>query len=305
MNCELGLILPKGGIFLKNFLLLLTAAVLLCGFVLCGCGAAERKDRKKGAALFSWSDDVFESENTKRLMENMDSWGVTVLFQAFPGKLKKEELRAFMAETAGRGITVYLLTGEPEWGLDPSGSDMAEEVERAAAYNRILPADAQLAGVLMDTEPYLTEEWDDDMESVMDSFVSGMREVRRAARGEGLELVGCIPYYYDTKGLEAQLSALIQEGCDGLAIMNYYKEGEAEHIKTEMRLANDADIPVTVVYELKAPGEHGLTEKNTYYAEGLEGVRKSVRAMEKYYGTGSFLYALHDYEAVKEAAGRE
>ena len=49
-------------------------------------------------------------------------------------------------------------------------------------------------------------EWDKNPEKVMGSFVSGMKEAYALAQDYGLEVIVCIPWYYDDKGQQKGLN---------------------------------------------------------------------------------------------------
>ena len=177
---------------------------------------------------------------------------------------------------------------------------MTEEVLRAASWNQEFPEGVGFQGVLMDTEPYLTDPWEEDPEAVMEAYVDGMSQAASCAREKDLEYVACIPYYYDTWELEEPLERLFQEGCTGAAVMNYYRENEAEHIRGEVELARAADRPLTVLYELQPPGVHGLTEKNTYYEEGVEALLDSWQRLQEELDPQGLSMAVHEYQWAKE-----
>lgn len=258
-----------------------------------------------GPGLFSWSADAIEPEAAEELFLVMQEQGLTDLYQYFAPDLATEEIEGFLKQAQTYGISVYYLTGEPEWGLDPDGEEMCAEVKRVRKINRSIGGKYGFSGILMDTEPYLLEEWEDAESEVMESYVQAMTAACRQAQKAELPLIACIPFYYDSGGHEEALAQLLEEGCDGLAIMNYSKRDEAGHIETELFLAGQAEKPVTVIYELQEPGKYGLTDNNTYYEEGMDGVRESVEKLESIFGRQSFQFSLHEYKALLEVEGYE
>ena len=225
--------------------------LVICMLLSLACGAAVPPE---GNGLFCWDGEAV-GEGQEALFDTMERSGLTVLYQFFPDDLSKPVIRDFLKAAADRGITVYYLAGEPEWALDPEGEAMLGQVSRAAKINRRLTEQARLHGVMMDTEPYLTDEWDGREDEIIADFAQAMGKVRESAAGQGLSCMLCIPFYYDNDVERNTLSALIGS-CDGLAIMNYSKRDEAGQIETELALAGDR--PVTVIYELQEPGGHGL-----------------------------------------------
>lgn len=162
-----------------------------------------------------------------------------------PPVSRQEQISVFVESAMEAGITVYYLTGDASWGLDPDGERLCEAVKEAVAYNRRIKrkflarreADGktwdtipQLAGIVFDVEPYTLEEWDWNPEKVMEGFVSGMKEAYALAQDYGLEVIVCIPWHYDSKGQQKGLEELIKEGCDSIAVMNYLRRGGQEHL---------------------------------------------------------------------------
>ena len=256
---------------------------------------------KRGApsGLFSWQTDVFSEEKRDELFETMEYYGLNQLYQNIPESVSVESVTDFFEAAGARNIEIYLLAGEPEWSLDASGQAMLDCVERARWLKEQLPGGDVLKGVMMDTEPYLLEAWQTDARSVMETYVSAMCLARQQAAMDHLLWIACIPYYYDTEGLTGELCRLIEEGCDGIAVMNYYRGMEGEHIAGEYALALASEKTVITIYELQAPGSHGLTEKNTYYNESFQLVMDSWKEVCAILD-GQPGWALHDYEALKE-----
>ena len=281
----------------------LSLALLL----LFSAGCAEQKDSAEpsGARLFSWDGAVLAQSESDALFTWMTQHDFSVLYQAIPADCGQEELSAFAQGAADNGIALYLLTGDPQWGLDATGEQMCGEVKRAEKINGALPEGAGLRGVVMDVEPYLSSGWGEDEDAVMDAYASAMAHACRAARGAGLEYIACIPYYYDTMGHEEQLQMVARQGCTELAVMNYDKSDETGQIGTELALARDAKHTLTVIYEMQQPGRHGLTERNTYYEDGPDALADSWQGIVRVYGSDGLDFAVHEYRAAQEVWGRE
>ena len=280
------------------------AAAGICCLLLSGCaGGAPAPEARP--ALFSWSEEALTPEGRAALFRDMEALGLEALYQAIPEEAGGEAVDTFLTQAGEAGIQVWLLTGDPAWGLDPTGAAMAAEIARAAGYNRGLEAGERLRGVVMDVETYLTGAWADDPAEVMDRYVSAMAAARSAAGRAGLALSACVPYYYDDLGLAGPLERLVDQGCDGLVVMNYYRGDEAAQIETELALARAGGKPLTVAYELQPPGVHGLTEQNTYYGAGLGAVEESFDAIARRLGGEGLSYALHSYDALREVLADE
>ncbi len=260
---------------------------------------------KTTRGLFSWSSEQLVGTGRDDLFDLMDEMDLDTVYQSVPLDAEETVVSDFLEEAAQRNVSVWLLTGHPEWGLDAEGTKMIEQIQRAAEYQKQLEHGSGFLGVMMDCEPYLTELWDEKPVQVMDSWCSAMERASREAERAGLYFSACIPYYIDTFGFSEHLERLLENGCDMLAIMNYYRENEGAHIETEVELAAKAGIPVTVIYEMQPPGKHGLEEINTYYKEGIRAVEKSWDLLCEQYGEKVLSIAFHEYNALREVLEHE
>lgn len=282
---------------MKTFFLLPVTAVF---FVLAVALVLNSSSEEESRGLLSWDSRVFMKENREELFSCMEERRLNVLYQSVPDDMEQELVRDFLAEAADREIQVWMLTGDPSWVLDPSGERMKEEICRATSINAELHEKAQITGILMDCEPYLLEDWEADPVATMGKWQSAMDEAHDFAREKGILFGICIPYYLDTEEFPEGVERLINETCDAVFIMNYYKQNEAENIRTEVECARAAGIPVTVIYELQPPGIHGLVEENTYYHDGLEKVEESFLTIRRTLGAEDLYIALHEYGTLRE-----
>ncbi len=296
--------------------------VLLCVALFLGAPvyASESAAPPPGpAGLFSWSAETVNKTDGE-LFKLMKEQGLTVLYQNISSKnSRQEQMSVFVESAVDEGVTVYYLTGDASWGLDPDGERLCEAVKDAVAYNRRIKrkflarreADGkqwatipQLAGIVFDVESYTLKEWDKNPEKVMGSFVSGMKEAYALAQDYGLEVIVCIPWYYDDKGQQKGLEELIENGCDRIAVMNYYRGAEIKNIATEVDLVQKHGKGIITIYELQKADGHGLKEINTYYNSGLAALARSFKSVMEAYPEQTISIAYHDYRALKEVLKR-
>ena len=163
---------------------------------------------------------------------------------------------------------VYFLTGEPEWALDENAKEIKKLIRQIETYGE----QPSLQGVVIDIEPYLLEEFKYQPEEVMENYTKGLIEAYRFAKLYRLKVIVCIPYYLDTLGFTQQLESIIKFGSDAVAVMNYYRGKENEHIETELKLSQLYNKPIISIYELQKPCTQGLIDMNTYHQLGLQAV---------------------------------
>ncbi len=263
--------------------------------VMCPSGQALSAQPRHGQGLFSWKVSVMEPEERERLFTVMRELSLTELYQYIPSRADPETTADFLSAAAEARVTVYLLTGEPEWGLDPNGDKMTHEVRRAAKLG--------MAGVMMDVEIHQTPEWDRDANAALKTFVRAMINTRKFADEAGVELIACIPGNYDALGFTKRLMRLVRDGCHTVAVMNYNKRKEVVNIIKEVHYAQVFGKELINIYELQAAGKHGLMEHNTYHKEGLDAVRGSYEKLRRVFPDCELTFAIHNYDALLEVMG--
>lgn len=291
---------------------------ILLAVTLLACLVRPAGASASAAGLFSWKAATV-NKTDGQLFSTMEQAGLNTLYQNFSSKTSRQaHMAAFLESAMERGITVYQLTGDPSWALDAEGARLCEAVEEAAAYNRRVErkflslreedgkawdAVPRLAGIVFDVEPYLLDAWDEDPGKVMDSFVSGMKRAYALAKENSLEVVLCIPWFYDTQGLTTGLRRLVRDCCDSVLVMNYYRGAEIGHIAAEAELAAAHGKGLITAYELQKADGQQVLEANTYYSEGLDAVRENFTALQAAYQDISM--ALYDYRALEEVLADE
>lgn len=244
--------------------------------------------------LFSWHSAAISSEEARQaLFSAAAACGAGTIYQGVDES--GEAFSAFCDQAKAKGLSTYLLVGQPKWALDASG----ERQQAAVSWAAELGAD----GIVFDIEPYLLAEWDTGREELAQSWVSGLIAAKTAAKQRGVSMIVCVPYYLEDKIDGALYERLVRYGCDGLAVMNYYKKNEVEHLAYEAALCRRFGKALIPIYELQPPGRHGLQPINTYYGEEEELLEKSREAIRSAYGRQALSFAWHEYEAIRERYG--
>lgn len=257
---------------------------------------------RESVGLFSWDFETVSSD-TDQLRELAVNLGVTELYQEFPAEDSDGKLRPFLDNMHNAGISVYYLTGKSEWALEPSADSLKEQIDQAYAINLYSPK-APLKGLMVDVEPYLTAEWDEDPVKVMETYLSCMIEAHAYANYRNLRLIACIPYWLDNKHSEA-LDTLISKGCDAVALMNYHRGDETANIENEVKLAAKLGKPVINISEFQRPGTHDLTDLNTYYNDGLDAARQSWQVIRDNLDYDGLYFAYHYYNPLLKILGMD
>lgn len=247
---------------------------------------------KQKASLFSWFTEPME-EPTK-IIEWLKHHQVDRLYQFATPTHSEEQLLQLLKTAAEQNLTLYFLNGEPEWALDPTGSEMIQYVHWTQQFQ------SYVKGIVFDIEPYNLKEFKKNPSQVMTSFIEAMRKVYEIAQTFQLEIILCVPYYYEQLGFKDELEELVKNACDGTAVMNYYRGKEIKHIQTEVALCQKYHKIVEQIYELQPPGMFDLTDQNTYYHAGLEAAYANFSAMTKAYPNQTIQLSFHEYRYFKK-----
>lgn len=279
----------------------LILSCLLCMFVMFGivksCSAKGEKTEEK--VVFSWKSAAIENKG-EELFDVLDKVDASIVYQNIPSDADDKTVKQFLKNAYKHGISVYLLAGDHEWCLKYRKSPYVNVVKRAEKYNKLVKKKYRIKGVVFDVEPYTLDEWDKDKDDLMYNYVESMKKTYKVAKKKKLSMVACIPYFYEEKGMKTELIDLIENGCDEVAVMNYYRKKEKKHIKTEAKYAQKYEKKLINVYEFNPPGTHGLIEINTYYNKGLKKANKNFNKIKEHYKKQEVIMGLHDAEILKE-----
>lgn len=269
-----------------------TLVLLLIFMVLLPTGCSFQRTGAEKNGLFSWDDDVLREEQREELFAIMKKQNLGAIYQYGSRDTDPEKMAEFFAGAREHGIEPFLLIGEPEWAADAEGTKLCAEVRYASMLK-------ECEGLVIDVEPYLLPEWNADREALAETFVAALIRAKGEAEKSGLKVIVCIPYWLDEKIGESLMEELVRDGCDMLAVMNYYRKNESEHLKEEAALCREFRKPLINIYELQEPGKYGLQPINTYYSDGLPALAESWEVIAEEYREVGVSYALHTYKEVK------
>ena len=224
----------------------LKRVLVLCLVVLMMAGCAKEEKTVKRAVL-AW-EGVEEAD--KQLLEN---YRIDTIFM---------DINHYSSIP---GYNIYLLAGDPSWGVD----DMEQVVEEAE--------EKRADGVLFDIEGnYVT----------LASNLSLLES--------DLPIYVCMPFWLD----EDVQEKIIQE-VDGVVVMNYSKGNERLNIQKAIETAEKYGKVILTAYELQPVGEYGLEEYNTYHDDGLDAVEKSY---EEQFGGTDVGIAFHNLNMMRKSS---
>ncbi len=268
-----------------NLVLISGLCMQIASLMLTGCSWREKKaeDFVSETSIFSWEEEYILPEMEDDVEKAMEKLNCKAVYQQITQEAEETQVLDYLKRRKEKGQRVYYLAGASDWGVEEDGASMLEAVRITAEWNKKSGTEGGFAGIVFDVEPYLLEEWDDNQESCMEQYAANCIQAYQSAREEKLAVIICIPNFYDRIGLSALLEKIIEEGCDGIAVMNYNKKNEAGQIEEELRLAEKYGKGILNITEMQMQGYHGLTEENTYYDDGFEAVADSWEKLKAKY----------------------
>jgi hypothetical protein len=254
--------------------------ILFCSIVLFSTvGLIQRN--KKTSTLFSWS---IENKAEKLIDNYQKPLNINRVFQyIYPNEFIDGTLTTYIREMNKHNVSVYAMDGGYYWGTTDYGyEELTNFVDQVAEFNSIHDNEMVIEGIVFDVEPAQDENWKDSENELMKHYVDNMIKAYEYASNKGLVVVVCITYWYDEKHL-AELRRLIKNGCDEVAVMNYYRGKEIDHIKTEVAIAKEYNKPIMSIFEFDKPDNKAIFDQNTYYYQGPDAAQIVFEEIDDYF----------------------
>ena len=232
---------------------------------------------KSETAIFSWDMDSLSD------LDVLSELSGRAVFQEVPAGREPAVLDALA------DYEVYLLTGSPTMGA----AEMKEAVRRSKQGFR---------GSVFDVEPYGQAAWAaaENRTAILDGFCAQAEEVYAYAGEQGVEMLLCIPFWYDELGYDSQLEKLVC-CCDGICVMNYSRGHEMANIRREHALAGRYYKKMWTIYELAPSDGRTVMDINTYYEQGLAAVKANY---QRWFSKTDIALAYHDLASVRKVRER-
>lgn len=228
-------------------------------------------------SIYSWSSTYIRPEKESVVHEVMETLDCDTIYQDFSTDNTVEEILNYLDRRDADGHRVYYLCGDSSWANETDAASMLRELYHVIEINEAAQEAgiAKIYGIQYDVERLNTTER-------MNQVVENYKIVYEVAKAHDIKVEACIDYRLDSEyGFYDQLEDLVANGCDSLAIMNYYKRNsEARHIQYEVALCGQYGKDLVNITEMQPVGSHGLTEDNTYYNDGIEAVEKMWRGLD-------------------------
>jgi hypothetical protein len=218
-----------------------------------------------------WADDP------ERLVQDAVAHDIRTLLVALrieDGRLLESERLANFVRLAGkRGISVVAVEGDPAMVLEEGRKAAVSRGKAIARYQSTVTADAQLAGVQYDIEPYLLPSFERERETILAAWADTVAALR-AALGERIDLV--LPFWIaDRPDARHLLLDRLEPHVQRITIMAYRTQADTVTSAAEPLLAwgSELGIPVTVGLEAGIVAD----EVHRHYVPATQGDLHLVR----------------------------
>ncbi len=214
-----------------------------------------------------------------------------------------EMFRSFIRKAAEAGIEVHALGGERDWVLPGKRGGMSDFLARVAEYNETAEEAEKFAGIHLDVEPYLLDEWEADEALVASRWIEMMEEFVSFARLRGLETGVDLPFWLDRipakagNGDSVTLDQWMMSSVDSVALMSYRDEAEGNNgvlslVRGEMDHAAETGRTVWIGLNVAKDSDNLLT----FYEEGPDSFRGVADRIRREYGDSPAFggIAVHD-----------
>lgn len=253
-------------------------------------------------SVFSWFEEpLVDPKSSLNLLGQSDIDSLYQYFYVddFDDPTKRQQLEKLLGHSKIAKKDVYLLNGEAEWALDAEATHLIQYIHKIHDFQSKQEDASFIRGIVIDIEPHTLDEFQNNSDAIMQSFTQGLKRAYQVAHGYDLKVIVCLPYYLDTEGYLTELETIIAEAADEVAIMNYYRGLEIEHIETEVALSVKYNKAIQTIYELQPAGSHGLTEMNTYHHLGLLAVSDNFEQLHAHYDYDIHL-SYHEFNTLVE-----
>ena len=131
-------------------------------------------------------------------------------------------LRAFVEAAGRRGVRVWAVVGDPGAVIESQRAPFARFSAAYSRYNSTVPAEARLAGIQYDVEPYLNAAYALDPAPWNEAYLATMLQLKRAA---DLPVDVAVPFWWaDQQTPGGPLLERLVAAVDSVTVMDYHTD---------------------------------------------------------------------------------
>lgn len=229
--------------------------IIMFMFVVIGCSGFIKGDSNVQYSTWIWDAESLEKKGDQYIQFAKEQ-KVSKLFVQVNEDVPNEQYAAFIDKANQNKIEVYALGGSKSWVFDD------KKVEKFLAWvEQFQQQHGKLAGIHIDIEPYLLDQWKLDQEAVVLAYFDAMSTIQAFTENQNLTFEADMPFWFNK-----------------ISYDNSYGKGIVSEWVIDL-----ADNTTLMAYRNKADGRNGiirLVEDELVYAEAK---RKQITiAVETY-----------------------
>ena len=248
-------------------------------------------------SLASYRDDFYD------MLDELKITSVYFCFDPTNFTTHKEETKKFISDLNQRKISVLALSGDPSWSYTNENAKN-NFLAPILSYNKSVKSNEKIIGVVLDTEPAGTTRWQQNESNALKDYVDTQIELYKYVKSNNLLCIQCIARWFDEVNTTA-LEDLVENGCDGISVMNYWKSAMVGSIATEMNYAKKHNKFIDSIAEFGEPNEGDGGENVTFYNDGIDVAKVKYKEVKDTYNYNRLGMAYHDYTALNKIFGKQ
>ncbi|GAB6989992.1 hypothetical protein [Paenibacillus pini] len=275
-------------------ILLTLTASLLMGF--------SSPSQQPVKATWVWQTELIE-DGGEQLLHFATEQRVNLIYVQINRDLPYEAYEPFIKNAHAAGVAVHALGGDPGWALKVHRERLLGLVNWVQNYNNSAASKSKFDGIHLDIEPYVLDQWEEDPNRILSSWIDNMQAYLSAASSSGLELGIDLPFWFDSYKMpdnpDIKLNEWFMKSFDRVTIMAYRNTIDSEHgivylAKDELELADRLGKQILIAVNTKEmPGQ----SHTSFYGKDRQQLSTSLEQLSDLLHSYSSFggVAIHDF----------
>ncbi|WP_332645301.1 hypothetical protein [Lysinibacillus sp. 54212] len=236
--------------------------LIMLMFVMVGCIGFIKGDSNVQFSTWIWDAESLEKKGDQYI-QFANEHKVSKLFVQVNEDVSNEHYADFIDKASKNNIEVYALGGSKSWVFDD------KKVDKFLAWvERFQQQYGKLAGVHVDIEPYLLDQWDTDQGAVVLAYFDTLSTIQAFAEKQELTFEVDMPFWfnkvsYDNSYGKGNVSEWVIDIADNTTLMAYRNKAEGRNgiirlVEDELVYAEAQRKQITIAVETypSKEGEH-------------------------------------------------
>jgi len=286
--------------FIKTKLMVLVSSLLL--LTSCSFHGYELPYTK---AIWVWGTEKIESEGDI-ILERFEKNHINTIYLSYNDKISDKVYKNFIKKASEKKMEVHALGGEPNWARDENEKAGKKFIEEVINLNKSAKPDERFAGIQLDVEPHLLDNWEDSKRTIMKEWIQNNGEFVELAHKGGIKKIGAaVTFWLDNEKtqkrapekFDKEFYKVLFDQFDYIAIMSYRDKLTGSNsivsiTKNEMKYAHKTRKPVVLGFNFNKGEAH-----TTYRDKGFKAAEKDMKKAGEIFKSNKGFdgVAIHDY----------